>query len=36
MNSTPNAIIPRNPYLNKVKPFVYQSIIKVFTGQKIG
>lgn len=34
MNSIPAHIIPRNHYLNKVKPFVNQSIIKVFTGQR--
>jgi predicted AAA+ superfamily ATPase len=34
MNNTPSHIIVRNHYLNKVKPFVNQSIIKVFTGQR--
>ena len=34
MNSAPSHIIKRNHYLNKVKPFVNQSIIKVFTGQR--
>lgn len=34
MNTIPNHIIPRSHYLNKVKPFIDQSIIKVFTGQR--
>jgi predicted AAA+ superfamily ATPase len=34
MNNIPNHIIPRNHYLDKVKPFINQSIIKVFTGQR--
>lgn len=34
MKIIPTHIIPRNHYLNKVKPFVNQSIIKVFTGQR--
>jgi len=34
MNTIPNHIIPRNHYLDKVKPFINQSIIKVFTGQR--
>ncbi len=34
MNYIPKEIIPRNHYINKVKPFVRQSIIKVLTGQR--
>ena len=34
MNTIPLHVIPRMNYLNKVKPFVNQSIIKVFTGQR--
>jgi len=34
MNNFPQHVIPRMNYLNKVKPFVNQSIIKVFTGQR--
>ena len=34
MNTIPNHIITRSHYLNKVKPFIDQSIIKVFTGQR--
>lgn len=34
MNTIPSHIIPRNHYLSKVKPFINQSIIKVFTGQR--
>lgn len=28
----PSLIIPRNDYLDKLKPFINQSIIKVFIG----
>lgn len=34
MNYIPKEIIPRNHYVNKVKPFIRQSIIKVLTGQR--
>ena len=34
MNTIPSHIITRSHYLNKVKPFINQSIIKVFTGQR--